>query len=145
YEPMILPGESISKYRGRPGQTATASNAAAAPTSTPVLESAGTGAVAGSFPEDEPLFATGLTEPLHEQHGDFDHPDEAAHQEWEREHAIQDRMNLTAAFSHESAAEPEDTIEEITHATPPEMESRMDSKPAPEPSGTVEAVAAYAS
>ena len=109
YQPMILPGESISKYRGRPGQTAAASvvREFARPADVP-------SSVANNFPEDEPLFATGLTEPLHEQHGDIEHQDEAVHQEWEREHALQDRMNLTAAFASEPAIGDEDIIEEVT-------------------------------
>jgi Rne/Rng family ribonuclease len=112
YQPIILPGESISKYRGRASQppVANTSNQAA-----PVAD-APTG-VASSFPEDEPLFATGLTEPLHEQHGDLDHHDEAIHQEWEREHALQDRMNLTAAFAGESADEHDESSEEITSSS----------------------------
>ncbi len=140
YEPMILPGESISKYRGR-GQAA--ANTGVAPASSAFPETPATGAVSGSFPEDEPLFATGLTEPLHEQHGDFDHHDEAAHQEWEREHAIHDRMNLTAAFSYEPPAAHEDVVEEVTHPAPTELESHPSADV--EPPATVEAVAAYAS
>jgi Rne/Rng family ribonuclease len=109
YQPIILPGESISKYRGRPGQPAAAS---VVRESTPTAEVPS--GVANNFPEDEPLFATGLTEPLHEQHGDIDHQDEAVHQEWEREHALQDRMNLTAAFTSEPTMEHEDIVEEVT-------------------------------
>ena len=72
YEPILLPGESISKYRGmtpappaqgsRPqvseGQPASASSEPAAP-------------VSKTFPDDEPIFAAsgeGLQEPDHEQH-----------------------------------------------------------------------------
>jgi len=84
YQPMILPGESISKYRGRAGQPPAPANQADIQSSPPVPE-AQAASVAGNFPNDEPLFATGLTEPLHEQHGDFDQHDEAAHQEWERQ------------------------------------------------------------
>jgi ribonuclease G len=69
------------------------------------------------------LFATGLTEPLHEQHGDERH-DEAVHQEWEREHALQDRMNLTAAFASEPVVEHDDVVEEVTSRAPePEPEA----------------------
>jgi Rne/Rng family ribonuclease len=70
YEPIILPGESISKYQryarpsaaveSHPAETATAENAeSAAP-------------VASAFPEDEPIFASGepSSEPLHEEHED---------------------------------------------------------------------------
>jgi Rne/Rng family ribonuclease len=108
YQPIILPGESISKYRGRATQPVPSSRAAqdaAAPEAPAGL--------AGNFPEDEPLFASGLTEPLHEQHGD-EHRDEAAHQEWEREHALTDRMNLTAAFASEPVTEEDDVVEEET-------------------------------
>jgi Rne/Rng family ribonuclease len=94
YQPIILPGESISKYQ-RLAQLPSAAAIGAGAT-TPIVN---------SFPDDEPLFATGLTEPLHEQHGDLDHPEEVAHQEWEREHALQDRMSLSAAFTEEKADE----------------------------------------
>ncbi len=49
YQPMVLPGESISKYRGRT-QTAAAATGAAGTEQ----QSA---AMASAFPEDEPLFA----------------------------------------------------------------------------------------
>jgi ribonuclease G len=110
YQPIVLPGESISKYRGRAAAAASQTSAA------PSAESS----VARNFPDDEPLFATGLTEPLHEQHGDYDHQEEALHQEWEREHALQDRMNLAAAFSRESVQDHDDVAEEIPHLTAPE-------------------------
>jgi ribonuclease G len=118
YQPIILPGESISKYRGRASQPVSAS-----PINERVVAPQGPSGVAGSFPEDEPLFATGLTEPLHEQHGDERH-DEAVHQEWEREHALQDRMNLTAAFASEPVVEHDDVVEEVTSRAPePEPEA----------------------
>ena len=107
YQPIILPGESISKYRGRASQPVAANatkETAAAPQ--------GASGVPAGFPDDEPLFATGLTEPLHEQHGD-EHRDEAIHQEWEREHALQDRMNLTAAFASEPVVEHDEVVEEV--------------------------------
>ena len=59
--------------------------------------------VTGAFPEDEPLFAEASTEPLHEHH---DPHEEAEHQEWEREHELQERMNLAAAFRGEAPASP---------------------------------------
>ena len=148
YQPMILPGESISKYRGRAGQPPAPANQADIQSSPPVLE-AQAASVAGNFPDDEPLFATGLTEPLHEQHGDFDQHDEAAHQEWEREHALQERMNLTAAFSPEPVHDHEELAPDVIHAAEPQAEpqafasAHVESPAEPatsfgEPAGTVE-------
>jgi ribonuclease G len=114
YQPIILPGESISKYRGRAGQSVVVTTTPASAPAADVLPG-----VANNFPEDEPLFATGLTEPLHEQHGDLEHQDEAIHQEWEREHALQDRMNLTAAFAGEPADQPDETVEEVSSVEEP--------------------------
>ena len=51
YQPIILPGESISKYRDR------ASSSAAAPAEAVFRNEEGHKAVAETFPEDEPLFA----------------------------------------------------------------------------------------
>jgi Rne/Rng family ribonuclease len=112
YQPIVLPGESISKYRGRASQPLASS--AVNEASAPEVPSA----LANNFPEDEPLFATGLTEPLHEQHGDLEPQEEAAHQEWEREHALQDRMNLTAAFAGEPVIEHDEVVEEVTSHAP---------------------------
>jgi ribonuclease G len=58
YQPIILPGESISKYQ-RPTQVAPLPE---------TVESAVESAIAASFPEDEPIFAAEISEPLHEQH-----------------------------------------------------------------------------
>jgi Rne/Rng family ribonuclease len=60
YQPIILPGESISKYqRQTPG---------AAPAAATAGEHTAEIALAASFPEDEPIFAAEASEPLHEQH-----------------------------------------------------------------------------
>ncbi len=59
YQPIILPGESISKYQRQTQSAAPAgegADVAAAP------------AIAANFPEDEPMFAAAVSEPLHEQH-----------------------------------------------------------------------------
>jgi len=82
YQPILLPGESISKYQryaqqppvqARPSQDLTA---AAPPTG-----SQQTKPLAATFPEDEPIFAGGAApgEPLHEQHDDSrpSHEDQA--------------------------------------------------------------------
>jgi ribonuclease G len=124
YQPMILPGESISKYRGRAGQPTAPINQTDIQASPAAVPEAQPPSVASNFPDDEPLFATGLTEPLHEQHGDFDQHDEAAHQEWEREHAVQERMNLTAAFSPEPIHDHEELAPDVIHAAEPQPESQ---------------------
>src|SRR5712692_7878004 len=59
YQPMILPGESISKYRRQPQATSF-------PAEAPVRERNLHASIVGNFPDDEPMFA--VAEPLHEQH-----------------------------------------------------------------------------
>ena len=112
YQPIVLPGESISKYRGRGSQPAPVASQDQQPGVT-AASAVPTAGIANNFPEDEPLFATGLTEPLHEQHGDLEPQDEAAHQDWEREHAIHDRLNLTAAFSSKADDDHDEVKEEL--------------------------------
>ncbi len=68
YQPIILPGESISKYQRW--------NHPVAPepqTSPSEAESSSAAPLAAAFPEDEPIFASGqaVAEPLHEQHEDL--------------------------------------------------------------------------
>ena len=74
YQPMVLPGESISKYQRLAQQPAaqepSAPRAIAAVTpqaSEPVTP------LSASFPEDEPIFAANesVAEPLHEEHEDI--------------------------------------------------------------------------
>jgi Rne/Rng family ribonuclease len=66
YQPIILPGESISKYRhAAPAPVDRAEHEPEAPAEV-------AGPVAQTFPEDEPIFANAETEPLHEQHGDHE-------------------------------------------------------------------------
>ena len=61
YQPIILPGESISKYQR---QAASAARATETRAESPIAGNA----IAASFPEDEPIFAAEISEPLHEQH-----------------------------------------------------------------------------
>jgi len=112
YEPIILPGESISKYQRRPQGFAPAVSRREVPPAA-ASEPQPTEPISATFPEDEPLFAANQNEPLHEQHGD-----ELARQEWEREHALNERMQLSNVFSEpvqfEKLAEP---IEEEVHTS----------------------------
>ncbi|HXY47985.1 MAG TPA: Rne/Rng family ribonuclease [Terriglobales bacterium] len=133
YQPILLPGESISKYRQRPTPNAVPgeTQGQAAPTETGVP-------VSSAFPEDEPLFAGLSTEPLHEHH---DPHEEALHQEWEREHELHDRTNLTAAFRGEAPAVTERHLAEPVPApVEPEVAPPAESFPisAKTKSGTIE-------
>jgi len=68
YQPILLPGESISKYqRQGPGQQQNQAAALPAESATPAERPAPASIVA-NFPEDEPIFAAEVAEPLHEQH-----------------------------------------------------------------------------
>ena len=80
YTPMVLPGESISKYRGYtppPPAPAPVHEAARETSYEPPPELAAP--VAATFPEDEPIFAEteSVAEPLHEEHEDI----QAVHEE----------------------------------------------------------------
>ena len=71
YQPILLPGESISKYQRWAQQPPVQEAETAEPVSESLSEQAAA-PVASAFPEDEPIFASGQTssEPLHEQHED---------------------------------------------------------------------------
>ncbi len=62
YQPIILPGESISKYQ-RQAQSASSTLSVESVPEQPVETS-----IQSNFPDDEPIFAVEVTEPLHEQH-----------------------------------------------------------------------------
>ncbi|MFZ1157811.1 MAG: Rne/Rng family ribonuclease [Candidatus Sulfotelmatobacter sp.] len=73
YQPILLPGESISKYQRLASQPAAPQPASQESPAdlTPVSASAPLSAPAATFPEDEPFFASeGAAEPLHEEHHD---------------------------------------------------------------------------
>jgi len=95
YEPILLPGESISKYQ-RYSQQAPAEESHAAETATEVvteLAAEAAAPLAATFPEDEPIFASSaaVAEPLHEEHESIqpsqEEPAESASTsvEWNRE------------------------------------------------------------
>jgi len=71
YQPILLPGESISKYQK---QSENQARAQAAPAeNTAAAERPGSASLIASFPDDEPLFASTIAEPLHEQHEHVTH------------------------------------------------------------------------
>ncbi len=74
YQPILLPGESISKYQRQGlGRTEDASTSAGerSPSATDgpaPVERTMPPSIIANFPEDEPIFAAAVAEPLHEQH-----------------------------------------------------------------------------
>jgi len=73
YQPILLPGESISKYQRQGLNQSQSRNQgpSSAPASVPPLERPAPhmpSSITANFPEDEPMFAAEVAEPLHEQH-----------------------------------------------------------------------------
>ena len=121
YTPILLPGESISKYQRFAQQapspeipsSATTGESARPSTQHPA-------AVAATFPEDEPIFAAGeaSSEPLHEEHDDVSQVAEetvesaATSTNWSRKFRRSEEMSAPApAWSSESAAPVEAELE----------------------------------
>src|SRR5579863_8271708 len=124
YEPILLPGESISKYRRQAQQPAVQEvrvseiEATSGPFGQDVVP------LAQVFPEDEPIFAAdqALAEPLHEQHEEtFAAPEEPAEAaststSWNRDfrHPEESPAPAATGWATEAAApsEKEQVIEE---------------------------------
>ena len=66
YQPMMLPGESISKYQRQNQNPTPATESSFEAVETVAQERAEP--IVSTFPEDEPIFAAAASEPLHEQH-----------------------------------------------------------------------------
>ncbi len=104
YQPILLPGESISKYQRlaqqAPPQGFAAPRAQEDIPAEPAPESHAP--IAAAYPEDEPIFASGeaLAEPLHEQHDDVvplseEHVESASvTTTWEREYRRPDQTSF---------------------------------------------------
>ncbi|MGA7648457.1 MAG: Rne/Rng family ribonuclease [Terriglobales bacterium] len=116
YQPIMLPGESISKYQRQGlGQSAgTSEHPALSAENAAVAESPASPAIVANFPEDEPIFAAEVAEPLHEQH------------------------------EHVPQAEVEEEVEEEVHdaalSAPPEIAEARRETPVAEPYATPEPV-----
>lgn len=118
YEPILLPGESISKYR-RYAQTNQSRGASTRPAQTP---EAATGevspSVANRFPEDEPLFASVEDEtsaqPVQNSRESLSHSgpetseestsvdQKVGSEQWDREQKRLHDMNVAAVFGEQS-------------------------------------------
>ncbi|MFZ0815288.1 MAG: Rne/Rng family ribonuclease, partial [Candidatus Sulfotelmatobacter sp.] len=126
YQPILLPGESISKYRGmtppsvvheqdfHQARTSQPDPEPSERTSESYVESAAP--VAATFPEDEPIFAASSAEPLHEQHHDAQ-PVQEEHAEaastsvdWNREFRSAAPAQDLAQVTEEFVEEEEDLV-----------------------------------
>ncbi len=95
YQPILLPGESISKYQ-RLAQSAQAPRSMESPTEAPKSSPA----VSASFPEDEPLFAKAAaveTEAEPKQSAAFAEPQTASERERDHEDEQLDATDVQAA------------------------------------------------
>jgi ribonuclease G len=115
YQPMILPGESISKYRGL-NQTRPAPLSASERAATPVPDQPAQ-PIAEIFADDEPIFAaappaTAETLP----HEEISAPPAPSHvdevsSDWDREQQRLHQMNVAAVFGGEAAEDDDDDQE----------------------------------
>jgi Rne/Rng family ribonuclease len=130
YQPIMLPGESISKYQ-RYAQQPPAQERRSQQSPAPVsgIGSERPAPLAATFPEDEPIFAKGATiaEPLHEQHDDsrpgHEEQSETASTsvDWNREFRRQDLMSASP-LARDAAATRDEVVPEgnrITTASEP--------------------------
>jgi ribonuclease G len=150
YQPILLPGESISKYRGlaqppaaqgyssrqdRTSQSDSQPNPDLAPESH--MESSAP--IAATFPEDEPIFAATSAEPLHEQHHDAQ-PVQEEHAEaastsvdWNREFHRRDVVSAGVSVgANVASGNTEEVVEEERHNEAVPEHSGRDVAPAPQ-------------
>src|SRR5437899_10267166 len=136
YQPIILPGESISKYQ-RWSQRQPLAPQTGTPTSGP-QNADQPAAIARTFPEDEPLFAKAEAEPLHEQHEAAAIEPHEDHREstsaWQREQGRFDRMNVASVFGGDAA----ETVEDDAAETEEVIEKESSEAQAPTPLSSIE-------
>jgi ribonuclease G len=110
YQPILLPGESISKYsRLSQNQPAAPSRTEAASTQHPLP-------IASAFPDDEPLFTAERAESPHEApraRGAAANA-EVASPEWDREQLEHHKMNVASVFGTPESALDEDDEDKLT-------------------------------
>ncbi len=147
YQPMLLPGESISKY-ARMAQKPAAPQASGR---RPAAEAqpAPVPAISQNFPEDEPLFAKAETEPqpptrLASGRRQFERADvapavaetpaESQSEAWDREQKRLHEMNVAAVFGGAVTEADEEPTEEVVLTAIPEISNQAAATPA----GTME-------
>ena len=106
YQPILLPGESISKYQRLSQQPPQEFRAAEPVKAETKIEPA---PLPATFPEDEPIFASAQAgEPLHEEHGDSvpeqeERSEAATSPRWEREYRQPEQTRPAAVFGTAAA------------------------------------------
>jgi ribonuclease G len=116
YQPIILPGESISKYQ-RLAQNAHVEERALEAQDTPLAQ---------VFPEDEPLFAKSETDEnssRSEQHAPPEaHESDVDSPEWDREQKRLHEMNVAAVFGGQEHDNPQENESALSAGTVEEEE-----------------------
>jgi len=119
YQPILLPGESISKYQRYAQPAAPQTRSAEQGSRSSALPAEQSIPLAATFPEDEPIFASpsSAAEPLHEEHddsrGNQEEPTESASTsvDWNRE--FRRSEPISAASAAVTGEEAETTEEEV--------------------------------
>jgi Rne/Rng family ribonuclease len=146
YQPILLPGESISKYQ-RMAQKPAAPAQYAAQGQATGAQPARVPAVAENFPEDEPLFAKAEAQPeaarAEQTAGHVDERSErssmvageplggSTDEAWDLEQKRLHQMNVAAVFGGEATESDDDTTQENVLTTIPEISDRTSATPAP--------------
>jgi Rne/Rng family ribonuclease len=144
YQPILLPGESISKYRGltKPVPTEQTTPSANQPHDS----------IAEIFPQDEPLFAEAASisgQSLEKEsrpvvHQEPEAPEISESQpgvgaaDWDREQKRLHDLNVAAVFGEEEAVEDKDTAEDIAEDRSTAVPERSESSPAAVSAQTME-------
>jgi ribonuclease G len=119
YQPIILPGESISKYQ-RLAQSQTASSGRSGSAAAAQRAETPPPAIAKNFPEDEPLFAAPVAETHEHEHEEtVATAPQLGTPEWDEQQRRLHQMNVAAVFGGE-ATETEEEIQpaELLAAVP---------------------------
>ncbi len=132
YQPILLPGESISKYQ-RLSQPAPQGFRPAEPVKAEADIQAAPAPAVPTFPDDEPFFAASQAgEPLHEEHGDSapeheERTEAAASTRWEREYRQPEQMGAAAVAA--AAARAVDVDQDIAADNLTPMQEPLDRAP----------------
>jgi Rne/Rng family ribonuclease len=136
YQPILLPGESISKYQ-RLAQAQSATPPRHGESSTPTSEARESAPIAGAFPEDEPLFTKPEIQEHEGQQAEAGEVNAVPEQEHDREHERLEHMNVAAVFGGDETEE-EFVEEEDRLGVAPERSDQPASAAFGAAAGTVE-------